>query len=102
MPHIDLILKITWLKVFINLLKKLSPCNGWMTTNATVRQMTTDYAMLLSGLIKNVTITHQYKNFDMLYTDLPIDKSKSLKIELYLFLNALKILNVILYSLKSI
>jgi len=48
-----------------------------MTTNATVRQMTTDYAMLLSGLIKNVTLTHQYKNFDMLYTDLPIDKSKS-------------------------
>ncbi len=50
-----------------------------MTTNATVRQMTTDYAMLLSGLIKNVTLTHQYKNFDMLYTDLPIDKSESKK-----------------------
>ena len=50
-----------------------------MTTNSSVREMTTDYAMLLSGLIKNVTLTHQYKNFDMLYTDLPIDKSKSKK-----------------------
>ena len=54
-----------------------------MTKNDTVRKMTTDYAMLLSELIKNVTITHQYKNFDMLYTDLPIDKSKSLKTKLY-------------------
>jgi len=47
-----------------------------MTTNATVRQKTTDYAMFLSTIVKNVSLTHKYKNFDMGYSDLPLDKSK--------------------------
>ena len=43
---------------------------------ATVRQLTTAYAQVLSGVIQNVTETHTYKNFDMLYTELPIAESK--------------------------
>ena len=31
--------------------------------------------MMLSKIVKNVTETHTFKNFDMLYMDLPIDKS---------------------------
>jgi len=37
--------------------------------------MTTNYAMFLSSIVQNVTITHKYKNFDMAYTYLPLDKS---------------------------
>ncbi|CAF0849295.1 unnamed protein product [Brachionus calyciflorus] len=48
--------------------------NGWMIKNATLRQLTTDYAMMLSGLVKNITLTKSYKNFDMAYTDVPILK----------------------------
>lgn len=47
--------------------------NGWMTTNATLRKYTTDYAEMLSGLVKNVSLTHKYNNFDMHYFDFPFD-----------------------------
>ena len=43
-----------------------------MTTNETLRDMTTNYAQMLSGLVKNVTLTQKFKNFDMAYTDFPI------------------------------
>jgi hypothetical protein len=45
-----------------------------MTTNATLRKYTTDYAEMLSGLVKNVSLTHKFKNFDMIYFDFPFDK----------------------------
>lgn len=45
---------------------------------ATVRQMTTDYAMMLSDIVKNVTITKKYKNFDMFYVDFPLEQSKNM------------------------
>ena len=41
--------------------------------------MTTDYAMMLSDLVKNVTITKKYKNFDMFYVDFPLEQSKNMK-----------------------
>ena len=31
---------------------------------------------MLSGLVKNVTQTHKYKNFDMEYSDFPIIPGK--------------------------
>lgn len=49
-----------------------SPCNGWMTTNDTVRANTTAYAAFLSGIVKNITETQKFNNFDMLYQDFPI------------------------------
>lgn len=52
---------------------QVSPCNGWLTTNATVRDMTTAYAVQLSEVVKNVTLTHKFNNFDMFYIDFPFD-----------------------------
>ena len=43
-----------------------------------MRQLTTDYAMMLSKIIQNITLTTSYKNFDMGYTDVPFDRSKKL------------------------
>lgn len=56
------------------MLFKVSPCNGWLTTNATVRNLTTLYAVQLSEVIKNVTQTYRFKNFDMHYLDFPFDE----------------------------
>ena len=49
---------------------------NFLFKKATERQMTTDYAQVLSNIIKNVTETHSYKHFDMFYTELPIAESK--------------------------
>ncbi|CAF0849277.1 unnamed protein product [Brachionus calyciflorus] len=51
---------------------QISPCNGWMTTNDTLRKMTTDYAVMLSDIVKDIALNYNYKHFDMLYTDVPI------------------------------
>jgi acyloxyacyl hydrolase len=36
--------------------------------------MTSDIAALLSMVIKNVTLTNKFKNFDMIYYDFPFDQ----------------------------
>jgi acyloxyacyl hydrolase len=36
--------------------------------------MTSDYAALLSEVIKNVTFSYKFKNFDMVYYDFPFDE----------------------------
>ncbi|RNA11317.1 acyloxyacyl hydrolase [Brachionus plicatilis] len=51
-----------------------SPCNGWMTTNDTLRKLTTDYAMMLSKIAKNISETKKFNNFDLAYTDVPFDE----------------------------
>lgn len=51
---------------------KISPCNGWLTTNDTLRTLTQRYSEMLSGLVKNVTETHKFQNFDMAYVDFPL------------------------------
>ncbi len=38
----------------------------------TLRDFTTNYALMLSGIVKNITQTQKFKNFDMGYTDFPI------------------------------
>jgi acyloxyacyl hydrolase len=53
---------------------QISPCNGWLTINDTERQITTETAVLLSEVIKNVTLTNKFKNFDMEYIDFPSDE----------------------------
>ena len=37
-----------------------------------MRDSTTNYAMMLSGIVKNVTESFSFKNFDTLYIDYPI------------------------------
>ena len=41
-----------------------------------MRQLTTEYAMMLSGIVKNVTESFTFSNFDMLYIDYPIGISE--------------------------
>ena len=38
--------------------------------------MTTQHALLLSGIVKNVTETVKFNNFDTAYTEMPFDTSK--------------------------
>jgi acyloxyacyl hydrolase len=54
---------------------QISPCNGWLTSNDTLRDITTQRAVDLSGAIKNVTLTYQARNFDSAYIDFPFDQA---------------------------
>ena len=56
---------------YLNCLE-ISPCDTWMTTNATERAATERYAEMLSGLVRNVTQSYKFKNFDMAYVDFPL------------------------------
>eukprot|EP00010_Vexillifera_abyssalis_P007456 CAMPEP_0201545802 /NCGR_PEP_ID=MMETSP0173_2-20130828/2227_1 /ASSEMBLY_ACC=CAM_ASM_000268 /TAXON_ID=218659 /ORGANISM="Vexillifera sp., Strain DIVA3 564/2" /LENGTH=552 /DNA_ID=CAMNT_0047954307 /DNA_START=24 /DNA_END=1678 /DNA_ORIENTATION=- len=46
-------------------------CYGWMTPNATVRREATQHAFMLNDILKNITHTRSYNNFDMAYYDFP-------------------------------
>lgn len=39
-------------------------------------RLTTQHALLLSGIVKNVTETVKFNNFDTAYTEMPFDTSK--------------------------
>ncbi len=47
-----------------------------MTSNATLSRLTTDYASMLSGIVKNISQTYKFNNFDTAYIDLPTENSK--------------------------
>lgn len=51
---------------FLNCLE-ISPCAGWLNTNATVRNATTKHAEALSGVLQDIASTHTYKNFDLAF-----------------------------------
>jgi acyloxyacyl hydrolase len=44
-----------------------------LTPNDTERAFTERYAEMLSGLVRNVTLTFKFKNFDMAYVDFPLE-----------------------------
>jgi len=46
-------------------------CWGWLNTNATVREITTQKAMELNQVHKDILSTYQAKNFDFIYLDFP-------------------------------
>jgi acyloxyacyl hydrolase len=52
---------------------EISPCNGWLTSNGTLRDLTTQRAVDLSAAIKNATTSYQPRNFDTAYLDFPFD-----------------------------
>lgn len=52
---------------------QISPCNGWLTSNDTLRQLTTDHAVQLSGAVRNASFTYQPKHYDIDYIDFPFD-----------------------------
>ncbi|XP_021349956.1 acyloxyacyl hydrolase-like [Mizuhopecten yessoensis] len=53
---------------------EISPCLGWMNTNETVRNMTTQRAEQLSNVLKEVALTEaaKYHNFKLAYVENPI------------------------------
>ncbi|CAF3362404.1 unnamed protein product [Rotaria socialis] len=53
---------------------QISPCNGWMTSNGTLRDLTTQRAVELSAAIKNVSFTYQPAQYDIDYLDFPFDE----------------------------
>lgn len=53
---------------------QISPCNGWLTSNTTLRNLTTQRALDLSGAIKDATLSYQPRNFDTAYIDFPLDQ----------------------------
>jgi len=46
-----------------------SPCWGWMNSNETVRNMTSEIAAELSAVYPQIIATQTYQNFDMFYVD---------------------------------
>nr|XP_022342121.1 acyloxyacyl hydrolase-like [Crassostrea virginica]XP_022342122.1 acyloxyacyl hydrolase-like [Crassostrea virginica] len=55
---------------------EISPCLGWMNTNATIRELTTKRAVELSEALKDVVTTHQssFSNFKVYYVENPINQ----------------------------
>ena len=43
-----------------------------MTSDDTEREFTERYAEMLSGIVRNVTESFKFKNFDMAYIDFPL------------------------------
>ncbi|UJR31905.1 hypothetical protein I4U23_019379 [Adineta vaga] len=52
---------------------QISPCNGWLTSNATLRDLTTQHAVALSQAVQNASLSYQPHNYDIEYLDFPFD-----------------------------
>ncbi len=66
-------LNVTYATVydFLNCLK-ISPCWGWLNTNQTVRDFTTQRAQNLSKVYQQIIAEgYKFKNFDLVYYDFP-------------------------------
>ena len=53
---------------------QVSPCFGWMNSNETYRNLTTQRAMQLNVALKNLVSTESFENFKVFYFDPPIPK----------------------------
>ncbi|KAM6451156.1 acyloxyacyl hydrolase [Liasis olivaceus] len=51
---------------------QVNQCNGWMTSNGTLRNLTTERAMQLSSVLKGIAKSEKYANFDIFYMDFPL------------------------------
>ena len=51
---------------FLNCLQ-ISPCAGWLNTNASVRNATTTRAKALTGVLQDLAKTQKYRNFDLAF-----------------------------------
>lgn len=50
----------------------MSACWGWMNTNATVRNITTERALALNQVYRDIVAeNHTWNNFDYVYYDMP-------------------------------
>ena len=58
---------------FLNCLL-VSPCYGWMNSNATMREVTQERANELSASLKNLTETNTFENITLHYIDFPLQQ----------------------------
>ena len=56
---------------YLNCLE-ISPCYGWLNSNATWRNITTERAMQLNGAFRDVIAENTFKNFKIFYIDPPL------------------------------
>ncbi|UJR14815.1 hypothetical protein I4U23_001802 [Adineta vaga] len=54
---------------------QISPCNGWLTSNDTLRALTSQRAVELSGAVRNATFTYKPEHYDVAYLDFPFDEA---------------------------
>eukprot|EP00095_Tigriopus_kingsejongensis_P003537 snap_masked-scaffold106_size358372-processed-gene-1.9 protein:Tk03537 transcript:snap_masked-scaffold106_size358372-processed-gene-1.9-mRNA-1 annotation:"acyloxyacyl hydrolase-like" len=50
---------------------EIGPCHGWMSTNYTLRMMTTEHARGLNKVLRKVVKTEKFTKFDVHYFDNP-------------------------------
>lgn len=48
---------------------QVSPCHGWMSSNATLRALTSERAKQLSNVLEKIAATEKFPNFDLFYLD---------------------------------
>lgn len=53
---------------------QISPCNGWMSSNETLRNLTSERALQLSNVLKEIARSEMFANFDIFYMDFPLGK----------------------------
>ena len=58
---------------FLNCLQ-VSPCFGYLNSNETIRNKTSERAAQLSAVLKHVAETSKYENFDVFYFDCPLEE----------------------------
>ncbi|NXP28154.1 AOAH hydrolase, partial [Scytalopus superciliaris] len=51
---------------------QVSPCSGWLTPNETLRNLTSERALQLSNVLKEIARSEKFANFDMFYMDFPL------------------------------
>ncbi|XP_074431543.1 acyloxyacyl hydrolase isoform X9 [Larus michahellis] len=56
---------------FLNCLQ-VSPCSGWLTPNETLRNLTSERALQLSNVLKEIATSEKFANFDIFYMDFPL------------------------------
>ncbi|KAJ8783122.1 hypothetical protein J1605_009730 [Eschrichtius robustus] len=53
---------------FLNCLQ-VSPCHGWMSSNKTLRTLTSERAEQLSNTLKKIATSQKFTNFNLFYVD---------------------------------
>uniref|UniRef100_A0A8C3X9V2 Acyloxyacyl hydrolase n=1 Tax=Cyanoderma ruficeps TaxID=181631 RepID=A0A8C3X9V2_9PASS len=51
---------------------QVSPCSGWLTPNETLRNLTSERALQLSNVLKEIASSEKFANFDIFYMDFPL------------------------------
>ncbi|NWX15855.1 AOAH hydrolase, partial [Aegotheles bennettii] len=51
---------------------QVSPCSGWLTPNETLRNLTSERALQLSNVLKEIARSEKFANFDIFYMDFPL------------------------------